>query len=173
MKKIAIFGKPGGGKSTLSKKLSKVTGIKLYPLDLIEYQKDGQRIPLEEDTAAHEKLIQNESWIIDGLGTISSFWARVDAADTLVYIDLPYRRHYWWALKRLLISPFAKPEGWPDSSSVLKGTWNSWKYLRLSPKFWTTDFYEKLKCMAEGKKLYRISSVTEINQFPDKFSSNR
>jgi adenylate kinase family enzyme len=44
MKKVAVFGKPGAGKSTLSKELDAATGIELYPLDLIEYQKNGQRI---------------------------------------------------------------------------------------------------------------------------------
>ena len=38
MKRIAVFGKPGGGKSTLSKKISAATGLELYPLDLIERQ---------------------------------------------------------------------------------------------------------------------------------------
>ena len=42
MKKIAVFGKPGGGKSTLSKELAAATGIELYPLDLIEFQKNGR-----------------------------------------------------------------------------------------------------------------------------------
>lgn len=48
MNKVAVFGKPGGGKSTLSGKLSSVTGIKLYPLDLIEYKKNGDRVSTEE-----------------------------------------------------------------------------------------------------------------------------
>ena len=165
MKKIAVFGKPGGGKSTLSKKLSTITGIKLCPLDLIEYQKNGERISLDKYTALHEELIKGESWIIEGFGSIDSFWSRVDAADTLIYVDLPYRIHYWWVLKRLLFSPFIKPEGWPDGSSVIKGSLNGWKYLRLSPKFWTADFYKKLKEVSGGKQVYRISSVAELNQF--------
>lgn len=39
MNRVAVFGKPGGGKSTLSRKLSAITGIKLYALDLIQYKK--------------------------------------------------------------------------------------------------------------------------------------
>lgn len=169
MKKIAVFGKPGGGKSTLSKKLSAVTGIKLYPLDLIEYQKNGERNSLDKYTAAHEKLINSESWIVEGLGTLDSFWSRVDAADTLIYVDLPYWIHYWWVTKRLLLSPVFKPEGWPDGSSVLKGTLASWKYLRLSPKFWTPDFYKKLQNVSENKRVYRIASIAELNKFAEKY----
>ena len=36
MNKIAVFEKPGGGKSTLSKQLSIATGVDLFSLDLIE-----------------------------------------------------------------------------------------------------------------------------------------
>lgn len=165
MNKIAVFGKPGGGKSTLSKKLAKVTGIKLYPLDLIEFHKDGQRVSSQEYQITHDEILNSKSWLIDGLGTIDSFWLRLNAADTLVYIDLPYWQHYWWASKRLLISPFVKPQGWPDGSSVLKGTIASWKYLRLSPKFWTDELLNKIKGIAKNKRLYHITTVKELNNF--------
>ncbi len=98
---------------------------------------------------------------------MESFWTRIRAADTVIYIDLPYRVSFWWVTKRLLLSPFKHPEGWPEGSSVLKGTLVSWKYLRLSPHFWNEDFYNKLEKKSEGKKLYRISTVNELNEYFD------
>lgn len=165
MNKIAVFGKPGGGKSTLSKNLSAVTGIKLYPLDLIEYRKNGERIPREEFSAKHTALLANDNWIIDGLGTLESFWLRIDAADTLIYIDLPYYVHYWWVTKRLLLSIFTKPVGWPEGCSVLKGTLAGWKYLRLSPRFWTPDLFDEIQRRGTNKDIHRITSVKDLNQF--------
>ncbi|WP_020409060.1 hypothetical protein [Hahella ganghwensis] len=165
MKKVAVFGKPGGGKSTLSRKLSAQSGIKLWALDLIEYQKNGERISPEEYSKKHAALINADSWIIEGLGTLESFWSRIDAADTLIYVDLPYPVHYWWVTKRLLKSIFAKPEGWPEGSSVLKGTLASWKFLRLSPRFWTPELFEKIQSRGQGKNIYRITSVRELNSF--------
>lgn len=165
MKRIAVFGKPGGGKSTLSKKLATTLGIKLYPLDLIEYNTDGTKKPIEEYNESHRDLLNKENWIIEGFGTLESFWMRMDFADTLVYVDLPYWQHYWLTTKRLLKSPFVKPEGWPKGSSVLKGTLSSWKYLRLSPSFWTSDFLDKLKTKAKGKTLYHLKSISELNEF--------
>ncbi|MDJ0687261.1 MAG: hypothetical protein QNJ41_02010 [Xenococcaceae cyanobacterium MO_188.B32] len=47
MKKVAIFGKPGGGKSTLAKTLAEVTGLPLFQLDRIEYGKGGIRVSEE------------------------------------------------------------------------------------------------------------------------------
>lgn len=167
MKKIAVFGKPGGGKSTLSKNLAATTGVKLYPLDLVEYKKSGERVPRSDYSKAHEELINSESWIIDGLGYLDSFWRRIDAADTLIYVDLPYYVGYWWVTKRLLKSLFVKPEG----CSVLKGTFAGWKYLRLSPKFWTPEFFGEIQARSNDKEIYRITSVKEINNFVKQFGS--
>ncbi|WP_293268182.1 adenylate kinase [Neptunomonas sp.] len=165
MNKIAVFGKPGGGKSTLSLKLSVAKDIQLCPLDLIEYKQNGERVSLDEYSKMHTELICSDKWIIEGLGTIESFWQRIDAADTLIYVDLPYHVHYWWVTKRLLKSLFVKPEGWPEGCSVLKGTLASWKYLRLSPKFWNNELFEKIQLRANGKEIFRITSIKDINNF--------
>ena len=169
MNKIAVFGKPGGGKSTLSKKLAATTGIQLCPLDLIEYKKNGERVSPEEYSKKHAEIINADNWIIEGLGTLESFWLRIDAADTLIYVDLPYIIHYWWVTKRMLKSFFVKPEGWPEGSSVLKGTLVSWKYLRLSPRFWTPELFEKIQSRAKDKNIYRITSVKQMNGFAKQF----
>ncbi|MDH5361501.1 MAG: adenylate kinase [Gammaproteobacteria bacterium] len=165
MNKVAVFGKPAGGKSTLAKNLSVQTGIKLCALDLIEYKKNGERVSREEYANKHAEWIDADNWIIEGLGTLESFWLRIDAADTLIYVDLPYYVHYWWATKRLLKSWFVMPQGWPEGSSVLKGTLASWKYLRLSPRFWTPELFEEIQRRGQGKDIYRITSVKEMNDF--------
>ena len=78
--------------------------------------------------------------IIEGFGTIESFYARIEAADTLIYIYLPYKVHYWWVFKRFFKGLFNTPEGWPEGSSILKGTIESYKVLKICPKFWNDDF---------------------------------
>ena len=73
MNKVAVFGKPGGGKSTLTKKLSAKTGLNMFALDLIEYRKNGERVSPEEYSKKHADLIDTDNWIIDGLGTLNLF----------------------------------------------------------------------------------------------------
>ncbi|MEG4813767.1 hypothetical protein [Microcoleus sp. K5-D4] len=48
MKKVAVFGNPGGGKSTLSKRLSDITGLPLYVLDKIKYRSGGVEVSQED-----------------------------------------------------------------------------------------------------------------------------
>jgi len=48
MKRVAVFGNTGGGKSTLAKRLAGLTRLPLYPLDLIQYRIGGDQVPDEE-----------------------------------------------------------------------------------------------------------------------------
>ncbi len=107
--------------------------------------------------------MENDSWIIDGLGVQQAFWGRLEAADTVIYIDLPYRVHYWWIVKRFLRSFIVKPEGWPEGSSVLKGTFASWKYLGLSKEFWNDELFQIIKEKSSGKALIHVTSVQQLN----------
>lgn len=165
MNKIAVFGKPGSGKSTLGKALASATGIQLHQLDSIVYKENGEMVDRSLFDEAHENILSSESWIIDGFGPISSFNQRLEAADTMVYVDLPYVTSYWFVTKRLLKGLVVKPEGWPDGSSVLKGTLESYKVLRLCPKFWNDDFRVRLEMMSAGKSLYIVRSISELNNF--------
>lgn len=168
MKKIAVFGKPGSGKSTLSKNLASATGIRLYALDSIVYKKNGDLVERETYDKAHENILSSENWIIDGFGPIDSFYRRLNVADTLIYIDLPYIVSYWLVTKRLLKGLVVKPEGWPDGSSVLKGSLESYKVLKLCPKFWNDSFMQQLEKLSANKSLYVIRSMSELNNFVDK-----
>jgi len=165
MKKIAVFGKPGSGKSTLSKAIALATGIPYHPLDSIVYKQNGELVDRQVFNKAHEDILSSESWVIDGFGPMGSFNQRLETADTLVYIDLPYFTSYWFVTKRLLKGLVVKPEGWPEGSSVMKGSVESYKVLRLCPKFWNNDFLNKLEKMSAHKKVYIIKTVFELNNF--------
>ncbi|TRY32417.1 adenylate kinase [Aliiglaciecola sp. M165] len=167
MKKIAVFGKPGSGKSTLSKKLARTTGITLHQLDSIVYEKNGDFVERGVVDAAHQNIVSSESWIIDGLGPMELFYKRLHAADTLIYIDLPYVASYWLVTKRLLKG--VTPEGWPKGSSIVKGTLNSYRTLRKCPQFWNHSFRKKLDEVSTGKSLFVISSLSELDNFVETY----
>ena len=171
MNRITIFGKPANGKSTLSKKLASATGIKLYSLDSILYQPNGEEVNRQSFEAIHESIISGDEWIVEGFGplnSLNSFNRRLEKADTLIYIDLPYFVTYWLVTKRCLKGLFIKPEGWPEGSSILKGTLESYKTLRVCHKFWNDDFLQNLKDITADKSLHVIRSVAELNSFVEK-----
>ena len=168
MKKVAVFGKSGGGKSTFSKELSSLTGIPLLPLDLIEYLEGGEKVSEEQYLQKYNDVLKADSWIIEGFGTMETFQERLKAADTLIYIDLPMWVHYWRVTKRFLLSPFVKPVGWPDKSPMLRSTYNCYIHLyKVAPKFWNSKFLRRLEGMSKEKNVVHLSSTKALDQFLD------
>lgn len=165
MKKVAVFGNSGGGKSTLARKLASLTQLPLYPLDLIEYRPGGAKVPHNEYLAAHAQLLQREAWIIDGFGCVPSAWQRFDAADTLVYVDLPVFTHLRWVTKRMLKGLSVKPEGWPEGSPLLKSTLSCYRVIRLCHRHLTPKYRALVAESCGRKRVHHLKSPAEIQAF--------
>ena len=102
MRKVAVFGNAGAGKSTLARRLAEVTGLSLYPVDTIKFPAGGSEVPHEEYLKRHADLLNRDQWISEGFGCVTSAWEQFSAADTLVYIDPPLLTHFRWVTKRLV-----------------------------------------------------------------------
>ena len=165
MKKIAVFGNAGGGKSTLARKLATSTQLPLYSLDKIKFEPGGKEILHSEYLSIHTDLLKREEWIIDGFGCVPSAWERFAAADTLVFIDLPLLTHYRWVTKRLVKGLFFNPEGWPERSPIVKGSLNSYRVISLCHSKLTPRYRQLILDSADSKQVYHLKSVGEINSF--------
>ena len=165
MKKVAIFGNAGGGKSTLAKQLAESSNLPLYSLDKIKYQAGGNELPHEEYLGIHTRLLNQDKWIIDGFGSVASAWERFSVADTLIYIDLPLRTHATWVTKRLLKGLFVNPEGWPDNSQIFKGTLNSYRVLWQCHTKLTPVYRRYVAEAKHSKEVYHLKSPGEMRRF--------
>ncbi len=165
MKKIAVFGNTGGGKSTLSRRLSLITDLPLYVLDKIQYQPGGTEVPYLEYKRTHEQILGTDKWIIDGFGCIETVWLRLSEADTLVYVDLPLYVHFWWVTKRFITGFFIPPKGWPENSPILKSSITSYRTLWLCHKRLTPKYREYVLQARSTKKVYHLQSTRQISQF--------
>jgi adenylate kinase family enzyme len=165
MKKVAVFGNAGGGKSTLSRRLADITGLPWVPLDSIKYQPGGGELPPAEFKAAHDELLKQDQWIMDGFGSLDTLWERLDTAETLVYLDMPVWRHYWWVTKRFLQSAWVPPAGWPERSPLLPGTLNAYTTVRLCHTKLTPKYREYVKQAKTTKQVYHLRSHQDIAQF--------
>lgn len=165
MKKVAIFGNAGAGKSTLARQLAGLTQLPLYPLDLIQFQRGGDKVPHEDYLKAHADLIRRDEWIIDGFGCVSSAWERFAAADTLIYLDLPLSTHYWWVSKRFLKGAFVAPEGWPENSPMWHSTLHSWRVIGLCHRHLTPKYRQLVEDAAGSKRVHHLRSARQIRSF--------
>jgi adenylate kinase family enzyme len=165
MKRVAVFGNAGAGKSTLAKRLAAITRLPLYPLDLIQFKPDGGEVPQEEYLKLHADLLRKDEWIIDGFGSAASAWDRFSRADTLVYIDLPLITHHWWVTKRFIKGLFVNPEGWPEHSPMWSSTINTYKVLWLCHRRLTPKYRQLVVDAAVSKRVHHIRSPAAIKAF--------
>jgi adenylate kinase family enzyme len=99
-KRIMIFGIPGSGKSTFALKLSRLLDLPLFHLDKYFFTAGWQERNKEEFLNIQEKLVEQESWIIDG-NAISSLEMRFSRADMILYFRFNRLLCLWRILKRL------------------------------------------------------------------------
>lgn len=102
MKRVAIFGCGGAGKSTLARHLGKVTGLPVVHLDREHWQPGWVEPDRAEWHARVAELVAGERWIIDGNygGTMEM---RVERADTVVFMDFPRWLCLYRVSKRALV----------------------------------------------------------------------
>jgi adenylate kinase family enzyme len=70
MKRVAIFGNAGGGKSTLARELSAITGLPLYVIDSIKFRPGGAEVSHEEYLQLHNSIVDRDQQIIDGFESV-------------------------------------------------------------------------------------------------------
>src|SRR5262245_10451741 len=115
MRRVAVFGNAGGGKSTLARRLAAATELPLHVIDEMQFRAGGVAVPEDEYLGHHAELLRCNEWIIDGFGGMRAAWDRFSASDTLVLVDLPLITHYWWVTKR------ADPRALRDTQRLAAG----------------------------------------------------
>ena len=165
MKRVAIFGNAGGGKSTIARRLAELTGLPLYVVDMMQFRSSGMQVPRHEFLQAHADLLRRDGWIIDGFGGAAVAWERFAAADTLIYVDLPLLTHYIWVTKRLIKGLFANPKGWPEDSPLWSSTLNSYRVIPLCHRDLTPKYRALVVEAAASKRVHHLRSSAQIRSF--------
>lgn len=173
MRRVAVFGNAGGGKSTLAERLSERTGLPLYVIDMIQYPdgeyrpkvKDGGKISREAYRELHADILLRDEWIIDGFESVASAWERFAVADTLVYVDLPILAHYWGVTTRFGAGLCKNPKGWPARSPIWESTMDSYRVVGRCHRYLTPKYRQYVAEMASSKKVHHLRSRSEMAAF--------
>jgi adenylate kinase family enzyme len=88
MRRIAVIGPGGAGKSTLARQIGDRLGLPVIHLDAHFWHEGWTETPKDVWEQTVHGLVQGEAWVMDGNygGTMD---IRLDAADTILFLDLP------------------------------------------------------------------------------------
>jgi len=163
MKKILVIGAGGAGKSTFARRLGESLGLPVIHLDKVFWHAGWVETPKDVWRRKVEELCAGDSWVMDGnySGTLD---VRLEACDTIIFLDLPRVLSTWRVLKRAVIYRNApRPdmaEGCRERIDLKFLHW-VWTYQkRRRPKI-----LARLGELAGGKRVYRLSSSAEVEKF--------
>lgn len=165
-KRIMIIGQPGSGKTTLATKLGDRLRLPVYHIDRIHWDSGWKERSSSEKTKLCSQVHAKEEWIFEG-GHSSTWQERLERADTLIWLDLPWMLRVASVAWRELQS---QGQSRPDMPSDCPGGFDT-RFFRFLGYIWRTRntqrekmqrFYENAPA---SKELYRFYTRLQVNRF--------
>jgi adenylate kinase family enzyme len=103
VRRVAVIGCPGAGKSTFALRLGAILGIEVIHLDRLYWRPGWVRTPTDEWLQKQRAALRGDAWIVDG-NYSASLELRLAAADVVVFLDYPPAICLWRALWRVVRS---------------------------------------------------------------------
>ena len=169
MRRVVVFGTTGSGKSWLAKRLAERHGLRLIELDALFWGPGWQPAPLELFRHRVEREIRDGDWIVVGIyGQVRDLTWR--AADTLIWLDLPFPLVMWRLLWRTLRRSITKENLWGtgNTESLVRSLFTRQSILLWAIKTHRNNrvrFTIDTELMGKEKKVVRLTSVREVERF--------
>lgn len=113
MRRVAILSSASGnGKTTVGRALAAKLGVPFHELDALHHGPNWTEATPEELRARVGPIVASEAWVIDGAyrGKIGDLV--LEAADTVVWLDLPLRVWLPRLLRRTVVRMATREELW-------------------------------------------------------------
>ena len=166
-----VVGTSSRGKSTVSKMISEKLSIPYIELDALFWGPGWSESSDEELFKSLSEKIAGDGWVLDGnyTRTIPIKWKNVEV---VVWIDLPFIKTLFQAIKRAFLRSLKKEELWPNTDN--RESFRKSFLSKDSIIIWTIKTYNKVKrqyeaLMNEDKyshiRFVRLQSLEEIDVF--------
>jgi len=98
-RRIAVIGCGGAGKTTLALELGARLKLPVHHLDRLYWGPGWTPVPRDEFIRLEKQIRALPEWILDG-NYGSTMASRLEAADTILFLDLPTGTCLWGAVRR-------------------------------------------------------------------------
>lgn len=165
MKRIVVTGPAGAGKSELARGLGERLGIPVLHLDAMFWGPGWVPTPPAEWEAVQRRELAADSWIVESqVDDLLPDW--LEAADTLVFVDVSALRCLWRVGRRRLNrqASVGTPAGTEPARlhrSLLKFARNQWRYRRTV----RSRFLAELARGREGRRDVVVRRPAEVRAF--------
>ena len=161
MKRIAIIGSGGAGKTTLALDLGKKLGVPVHHLDAIFWRPGWQPVERTEFEAVQRKLVAASTWVVDGNygGTME---LRLAAADTIIFMDFPRTACIFGALKRRILQR-SRPDKVAENRERLTVEYLRWIWRYPSTR--RPGILKRLEKLRDEKTIVILRSWAETAAF--------
>jgi adenylate kinase family enzyme len=153
MRKIAVVGPVGAGKSHLAGELGQRLGIPVLHLDALFWRPGWVATPCGEWEALQRRELAADSWIVDAqFDDVLPDWFH--EADTVVFVDASPFRCLWRVTRRRLsrgasVGTPAGAEPGPPHRALAKFVRNQWRYRTSVRK----ELLAELERHREGRRV--------------------
>jgi adenylate kinase family enzyme len=160
MKRVAIIGSPGTGKSTFAKQLAGQTDLPLIHLDYYYHDKQQSYYRNKEDWRITATGFTNsDRWIIDG-NFGATMANRLERADTIFYFNMPTYIALIGILKRWLSAGHSDRSEMPNDWQERPSFSFFWKVLWFRHNF--VSGTQQLLAQNKGKTIITFKSHKQI-----------
>lgn len=166
IKRIAIIGNAGSGKSVLAQRLAAILNLPVYHLDQYFWKPHWTHPNLDEYKTIHDELCDRGEWIIDGMN-LRVLEYRAQRADMIIFLDIPRYICLWRIFKRTFKyygkeTPSSAP-GCPEGFNrkfihFLKWVWD---FKKRYPE----KIKELLTSYVSTKEIYILRSSKDVDLF--------
>lgn len=163
MKRIAIIGCCGAGKSTLARNLGQKLALPVIHLDTYYWRSHWVETPKNDWDIVHQKLLKGDSWIIDG-NYGSTMDTRIEAADTIVWLNLPNNLCLWRIIKRYLQYRGRTRDDMADGCPE-RLTWEFLQYVYNFPKQQRPKILFLLDRYQNSKEIIILKNPNQVKTF--------
>lgn len=99
MNRVLVIGPLGAGKTTISRKLSELSGIPHIELDKLRLLSNCETVSPDEWTEIEEELLAKDRWIFGGVDVVR-LAGHLARADTVIVVHIPRHRSFFQFVKR-------------------------------------------------------------------------
>lgn len=140
MRRIAVIGTTGSGKTIMAREISARTRFPHVELDALSWGPNWSETPREVFKERVDLALRGDAWVVDGnySRVRDIVWGR---ADTLVWLDYPLRLILWRLLLRTTRRIFSGEALWNGNRESLRVAFFSRKSLFV----WVLQTYRRIR----------------------------